>query len=198
MMSDTIVYNLARSARQNLRATALCEEPDLRRLVGHANMLDGLITELLDLGYEWNDNVAGEQIVTITDRPLTSAGHVRRTGQALSDTATEQPRYPDNIEPSGDIHDVEDSSTTNHSDYPNDFDNPDNTNDWDDSDTSTESDESEQSDLSDTSHAAFVEMFEEYGNKNTCYAKYILITMAQSCKISSPDMSLLVTIQEVG
>lgn len=197
-MSDTVVYNLARRARQNLRATALCEEPDLRRLVGHANMLDGLIAELLDLGYECNDNVPSEQIVTITDKPPTSSGQVRWTGPALSDTTTEQPRYSDDIEPSGDIHDFEDSSTSNYSDYPNDFDNPDNANDWDDSDTSSESDESEQSDLYDTSHATFVEMFEEYGNKNTCCGKYILVTMAQSCKISSPDMSLLVSVQEVG
>jgi hypothetical protein len=197
-MSDTIVYNLARRARQNLRATALCEEPDLRRLVGHANMLDGLIAELLDLGYDWNDNVPSEHIGAITDRPLTSSGHVRCASQALGDTTTEQPRYSDNIEPSGDIRDFEDSTTSNQLDNPNDFDNPDNTDDWDDSDTSSESDASEQSDFSDTSDATFVETFEEYGNKNTGYSKYILITMAQSCKISSPDMSLLVTVEEVG
>jgi hypothetical protein len=192
-MKDTSVYNLARTVRKNLRATALCQEPDLRRMVGHANILDNLIAELVDLGYDWND-VPSEQTTTVTDRPFTPSGHVQWADQVTSDTKTERPRHSADFEPSGDSYDLEDSSDSDQSDNSNDSDDAD---DWDDSDNSSDSDESEESDLSDNSNAAFVGMVEEYGNRDPCYSKYILITTAQTCRTPSPDMSILVAVQEI-
>jgi hypothetical protein len=193
MMNDTSVYSLARKVRTNLRATALCQEPELRRVVGHANMLDGLIAELFDLGYDWNDDVPSEQTTTVAERSFTPSSHVQWADQVIGDTTTERLRYSDYFESSGHIYDLEDSLDSDQSDNLNDLDGSDNS-DWDESDSSSES---EESDLSDNSDAASVESFEEYGNRVIVYTKYILITKAQTSRVPSPDISVLVTVQEV-
>jgi hypothetical protein len=193
VMSDSSVYNLARKVRKNLSATALCQEPDLRRVVGHANMLDALIFELVDLGYDWNDNMPSEQT------SFTPSGHVQWAHQVLGHTATERLQYADDFEPSGDfLYNWEDSRDLNQSENSNDSENsedsedPENPDDWDDSDNWSESDCFNDSDF------ASVEMFEGYGNRDTYYSKYILITKAQTSKDPSPDMSVLVAVRQIS
>jgi hypothetical protein len=195
MMSDISVYNLARTVRKNLRTTALCQEPDLRRVVGHANMLDVLIAELVDLGYDWNDDVPSEQTATVEHTSFTPSGHVEWADQVLRHTATERLQYADDLEPSGDLlYDLEDSLDSDQSDNSNDSDGSEGSegsDDWDDSDNLSESNYSDDSDV------GSVEMFEKYGNRVTCYSKYILITEAQTYRDPSPDMSVLVAIREI-
>jgi hypothetical protein len=57
-MADTIIYCLAQSVRSKLSQEALSNYRDLRRIVGHANMLDYLTAELINLGYEHNTDDA--------------------------------------------------------------------------------------------------------------------------------------------
>jgi hypothetical protein len=64
-MTDTIIYCLARKARANLCREASNNEPDLRRVLGHANVLDGLTAELLNLGYDWGDDIHIEDTATV-------------------------------------------------------------------------------------------------------------------------------------
>jgi hypothetical protein len=54
-MADTVIYCLAQSVRSKLSQEASSKYQDLRRIVGHANMLDYLTAELINLGYE-HDN----------------------------------------------------------------------------------------------------------------------------------------------
>jgi hypothetical protein len=187
MMSDSSIYNLARKVRKNLCATALCQEPDLRRVVGHANMLDALIFELVDMGYGWNDNVPSEQTATVERRSFIPSDHVQWADQVLSRTATERLQYADDFEPSGDpLYNLEDSHDLNQSENSNDSDNSEDSDKWSESDCSNDSD------------VASVEMFEGYGNCDTNYSKYILITKAQTCREPSPEMYVLVSIRQIS
>jgi hypothetical protein len=164
-------------------------------------MLDGLIAELVDLGYDWNDDVPSEQTEIVADRSLTLSGLLQSADQVLGDTTTERLRCSDDFEPSGNIYDLEDSFDVDQSDNSNDFDgskDSDDPDDWHPSDNSSESDESEECNFSDDSDVPSVEMFEEYGNSDTRHSKYILITKARTCRAPSPDMSVLVTIQDIS
>jgi hypothetical protein len=55
-MADTVIYCLAQRVRSKLSQEASSNYQDLRRIVGHANMLDNLTAELINLGYEHNTN----------------------------------------------------------------------------------------------------------------------------------------------
>jgi hypothetical protein len=57
-MADTVIYCLAQTVRSKLSQEASSKYQDLRRIVGHANMLDYLTAELINLGYEHNTDDA--------------------------------------------------------------------------------------------------------------------------------------------
>jgi hypothetical protein len=55
-MTDINVYYLAQTARTKLSHEASSDDQNLRRILGHANMLDHLTAELFNQGYTLNDD----------------------------------------------------------------------------------------------------------------------------------------------
>jgi hypothetical protein len=51
-MADAVIYCLAQIVQSKLSLEASSDYQDLRRIVGHANMLDNLTAKLINLGYE--------------------------------------------------------------------------------------------------------------------------------------------------
>lgn len=77
MMADTIIYSLACTARSKLCREALSGEVDLRRVIGHAKVLDYLTAELVKFGYGWDtdDKVTVlEENETVTPRSHVAGG----------------------------------------------------------------------------------------------------------------------------
>lgn len=81
MMADTTIYFLACKARTKLSWEASSNDMDLRRILGHANVLDYLTAELVNLGYEWNSDDT-----CLEDELVTPSGHIRWTDQFISGT----------------------------------------------------------------------------------------------------------------
>ena len=62
-MADTVIYCLAQSVRSKLSQEASSKYRDLRRIVGHANMLDHLMTELVNREYQHDgDEVLDDEV----------------------------------------------------------------------------------------------------------------------------------------
>jgi hypothetical protein len=72
MMADTVIYRLACTARSKLCREALSGEVDLRRVVGHANVLDHVTAELVKFGYGWDT----DDTILEENEPVTSPSHV--------------------------------------------------------------------------------------------------------------------------
>jgi hypothetical protein len=72
MMADTVIYSLACTARSKLCREALSGEVDLRRVVGHANVLDYVTAELVKFGYGWDT----DDTVLEENEPVTPPTHV--------------------------------------------------------------------------------------------------------------------------
>jgi hypothetical protein len=62
-MGDRFIYMLAGRACGKLAQEASRNDPDLRRAIGHANLLDSLNTELIKIGFTWNDSDAEDEAV---------------------------------------------------------------------------------------------------------------------------------------
>jgi hypothetical protein len=71
-MADTVIYSLACTARSKLCREALSSEVDLRRVVGHANVLDYVTAKLVKFGYGWNT----DDTVLKENEPVTHLSHV--------------------------------------------------------------------------------------------------------------------------
>jgi hypothetical protein len=159
-MSDTILYCLAHKVRANLFVEASRENPDLRRVLGHAYVLDTLITELVGLGYDWNDNTHIEPVTTVADK-LAPSAHVQWADQIITDKEAQGSRYF-YLKSSGELKTSKDSD------------------DWDDSGGSSgssdsgesgDSDGSDGSDGSDDSDDSYLTVgsFEKHGNNDIKY-----------------------------
>lgn len=55
-MANSKVYYLAKTTRTKLSHEAASNDPNLRRVLGHANMLDHLVAELVNRGYLLDGN----------------------------------------------------------------------------------------------------------------------------------------------
>jgi hypothetical protein len=55
-MADSMFYYLAQTARTKLCHEVSSNHQDLRRILGHANLLDHLTAELLNRGYQLNND----------------------------------------------------------------------------------------------------------------------------------------------
>jgi hypothetical protein len=87
MMADINIYFLACRARTKLTWEASSNDLNLRRILGHANMLDHLTAELVNLGYEWNsDDTYLEDATVVENEPVTPSGLIRWTDQVISGT----------------------------------------------------------------------------------------------------------------
>jgi len=62
-MGDGFIYMLAGRARRELAQEASRNDPDLRRALGHAILLDSLNAELIKIGFTWNDSDAEDEAV---------------------------------------------------------------------------------------------------------------------------------------
>jgi hypothetical protein len=60
-MADDAVYRLAQTVRTKLWLETSTNHHDLRRILGHANMLDSLTAELKNLGYELDGDECSEE-----------------------------------------------------------------------------------------------------------------------------------------
>jgi len=60
-MTDHAVYKLAQTARTKLCLEGSRSDHNLRRILGHANMLDSLTVELKTLGYEFGSGYCSEE-----------------------------------------------------------------------------------------------------------------------------------------
>jgi hypothetical protein len=69
-MADIVIYCLARIAQSKLSLEASSDYQDLRRIVGHANMLDYLTAKLINLGYEWDTDDIYPNEVAVAESEL--------------------------------------------------------------------------------------------------------------------------------
>ena len=78
-MTHNDIYCLARNARTKLSREALSGHVDLRRVLGHAKVLDYLTAQLINLGYEYDSDKADG--VAVEDDHDDWADHVVRRSE---------------------------------------------------------------------------------------------------------------------
>jgi hypothetical protein len=175
-MTDSIIYSLARNVRAKLCKETSCKEPDLRRTIGHANMLDSLIAELVNLGYDWDDDTHTEEFpITVANNPFTPSGRVQLADQVICETKVESLEYCD-FDTSDDSNDSEDSDDSDDFDYLND---------------------SDDSDPSDDSDNTSIGSFEGWRNSTTSRHDCIYKKVAEMGRIDSPDIDVQATVEEI-
>jgi len=146
-MTDSDVYSLAQMARRKLSDEASTARQDLRRIIGHANMLDHLAAELVSQGYildgDEEQHEDAETFVEYTD------------GVLVAEDETSCPDYWDGPVMSGarDDEDSESDSDTESSE----------------SSDSSDSDTSDDEDSYDELGFDFTEYFKDRGNGDYLY-----------------------------
>jgi len=110
-MADAIIYCLAHSVRTKLTQEASSANLDLRRIVGHANVLDHLTAELLNLGYERDtDDKHLADAVVVENELETPSGHSYCTDENSSGTEEEDDDHDSVSSESSDDSDSDDDS----------------------------------------------------------------------------------------
>jgi hypothetical protein len=174
MMADTVIYGLARSARSKLSMEASNGDWDLRRIVGHANVLDHLTAELVQFGYGWNNDDA---VVAENDELVTPPSRMCWTSQegtdGIDDAYGSEPTESSEIESS----EMESSESAEPSDQ---------------SDRCSDSDSESDS----------AESWEGEGEGNYYdggYVEYVdLSKVAQISKAHSPEAAIQVSVCEIN
>jgi hypothetical protein len=126
--TDSNIYRLAQIVRSKLCQEASNDHQDLRRILGHANLLDYLTVELINLGFEQDTDDAFLTEAVVAENELsTSLGHNDWTIQHISLPCSESSEDSDDTDS---CHDSAcDSDSDSDSDSPPSFEGEDDYND---------------------------------------------------------------------